>query len=53
MGDSYNDTDMLKEADLGILFRPSENVKREFPQFQVVSEYSEVVAIINAFHGQP
>ncbi len=53
MGDSYNDTDMLKEADLGILFRPSENVRREFPQFQVVSEYREVVDIINAFCGQP
>ena len=53
MGDSYNDTDMLKEADLGILFRPSENVKREFPQFQVVSEFSEVIDIINAFCNQP
>ncbi|NLF61474.1 MAG: bifunctional phosphoserine phosphatase/homoserine phosphotransferase ThrH [Lentisphaerae bacterium] len=53
MGDSYNDTDMLKEADLGILFRPSENVRREFPQFQVVSEFTEVVDIINAFCNQP
>lgn len=52
MGDSYNDTDMLKEADLGILFRPSENVRREFPQFQVVSEFTEVVDIINAFCNQ-
>ena len=53
MGDSYNDTDMLKEADLGILFRPSENVRREFPQFQVVSEFTEVIDIINAFCNQP
>lgn len=42
MGDSYNDTHMLAEADLGLLFRPSENVKREFPQFPVVSQYAEI-----------
>lgn len=39
MGDSYNDTGMLAEADLGILFRPPENVVREFPQFPVVTDY--------------
>ena len=27
VGDSYNDIKMLKEANFGILFRPSENVK--------------------------
>ncbi|MFW9878658.1 MAG: HAD hydrolase family protein, partial [Candidatus Thorarchaeota archaeon] len=42
VGDSYNDIRMLKEADFGILFRPSENVKKEFPQFPVVTEYSEL-----------
>jgi phosphoserine/homoserine phosphotransferase len=39
MGDSYNDIGMLKEADLGILFRPPENVVREFPRFPVVTDY--------------
>ena len=39
MGDSYNDIGMLKEADLGILFRPPENVVQEFPQFPVVTDY--------------
>ena len=33
---------MLKEADFGILFRPSENVKNEYPQFPVVTEYSNL-----------
>ena len=33
-GDSYNDTGMLKEADVGILFRAPENVVKEFPQFR-------------------
>ena len=42
MGDSYNDTTMLCEAGLGILFRPSENVVREFPQFPVATEYETV-----------
>ncbi len=38
-GDSYNDTAMLGEAHGGILFRPPENVIREFPQYPVVREY--------------
>lgn len=39
VGDSYNDTTMLNEADVGILFRPPDNVVEEFPQFAVVSDY--------------
>lgn len=38
-GDSYNDVAMLGEADAGILFRPPENVVREFPQFPVAQDY--------------
>ncbi len=45
-GDSYNDTGMLNEADFGILFRPPENVIREFPQFPVVTEYSDFKKLI-------
>jgi phosphoserine/homoserine phosphotransferase len=41
-GDSYNDTAMLAEADHGILFRPPENVIREFPQFPVTRSYEEL-----------
>jgi phosphoserine/homoserine phosphotransferase len=41
-GDSYNDTAMLGEADAGILFRPSETVRAEFPQFPVALDYSEL-----------
>lgn len=43
-GDSYNDTTMLTEADDGILFRPPENVIREFPQFPVTRTYAELQA---------
>jgi phosphoserine/homoserine phosphotransferase len=41
-GDSYNDTTMLSAADAGILFRPSANVAREFPQFPVAQSYDEL-----------
>lgn len=43
-GDSYNDTTMLAEADAGILFRPPDNVAREFPQFRVTQTYQELQA---------
>jgi phosphoserine/homoserine phosphotransferase len=43
-GDSYNDTTMLAEADHGILFRPPDNVVREFPQFPVTRTYEELEA---------
>ncbi|MFX1278546.1 MAG: bifunctional phosphoserine phosphatase/homoserine phosphotransferase ThrH [Promethearchaeota archaeon] len=52
VGDSYNDIKMLKEADFGILFRPSENVKRDYPQFTVATEYSELKDLIgNILHS--
>jgi phosphoserine / homoserine phosphotransferase len=45
-GDSYNDTNMLSEADAGILFCAPENVIREFPQFPVVTTYEDLYAEI-------
>lgn len=41
-GDSYNDTTMLSEADLGVLFRAPGNVIAEFPQFASVTEYVDL-----------
>jgi phosphoserine / homoserine phosphotransferase len=46
-GDSYNDTNMLKEADAGILFRAPANVVAEFPQFPVETEYTALRAQID------
>ena len=43
-GDSYNDTSMLKAADVGILFRPPANVIADFPQFPVTTTYDELCA---------
>jgi phosphoserine/homoserine phosphotransferase len=46
VGDSYNDTTMLGEADTGILFNPPDNVVRDFPQFAVTRSYDELRAAI-------
>lgn len=52
VGDSYNDTAMLGEADVGILFRPPENVVAEFPQFPVTTTYGELQdALLEAQKG--
>ncbi|MCP5070401.1 MAG: bifunctional phosphoserine phosphatase/homoserine phosphotransferase ThrH [bacterium] len=50
-GDSYNDTTMLGEADRGILFRPPENVIREFPQFPVCQGYDDLTAAFDDAAG--
>ena len=48
MGDSYNDTSMLAQAEYGILFRPPENVIRDFPQFPVANDYEGLKEIISS-----
>ncbi len=47
VGDSYNDTSMLKEAHAGIFFRPPANVVEQFPQFPVASNYADLRAAID------
>jgi len=47
-GDSFNDTAMLSEAHVGILFRAPENVKRQFPQFNAVEAYADFMKLIKA-----
>jgi phosphoserine/homoserine phosphotransferase len=51
IGDSYNDIGMLSQADYGILFRPSDNVKEEYPQFLVSTKYTELKAFISNHLG--
>jgi phosphoserine/homoserine phosphotransferase len=50
-GDSFNDTAMLKEADAGFLFHAPDNVKKQFPQFKAVDEYSELLSLIKDSMG--
>jgi phosphoserine/homoserine phosphotransferase len=45
-GDSFNDTNMLTEADVGFLFRAPPTVKQEFPQFQSVDTYEALMQLI-------
>lgn len=47
MGDSYNDTSMMSQAEYGILFRPPENVVRDFPQFPVANDYEGLRKLIS------
>jgi phosphoserine / homoserine phosphotransferase len=42
IGDSYNDINMLKKADLGILFRPPQSIIDEHGELQVVNSYEEL-----------
>ena len=47
-GDSFNDTAMLTEAHVGLLFRSPANVKQQFPNFQAVDEYADLRRLIQA-----
>ena len=42
LGDSYNDVDMLKQADKAFLFKPPQNVIENYPQFPVTKNYTEL-----------
>ena len=42
-GDSYNDTAMLLEADMGFLIHAPDAVKRQFPQFKAVESHAELL----------
>jgi phosphoserine/homoserine phosphotransferase len=45
-GDSFNDTTMLAEADHGFLFRSPDSIQKQFPQFEALEEYGELLARI-------
>ena len=47
-GDSFNDTAMLKEANVGLLFCAPDSVKKEFPQFKAVETYADLMRLIKA-----
>jgi phosphoserine / homoserine phosphotransferase len=47
-GDSYNDINMLLEADQGVLFRPPQNVINDYPDFPVIQDYSELKCFLEA-----
>ena len=42
MGDSYNDISMLQTAQHGLLFKPPQTIKDEYPDFPVFEDYASV-----------
>ncbi|MBO4601993.1 MAG: bifunctional phosphoserine phosphatase/homoserine phosphotransferase ThrH [Salinivirgaceae bacterium] len=48
-GDSYNDIPMVESADVGILYCPPDNVVKDYPQFPVARNLSELKAIIEKY----
>jgi phosphoserine/homoserine phosphotransferase len=51
VGDSFNDTTMLAQADHGLLFHAPDNIVRQFPQFPPVADYPALLAAIRARAG--
>ena len=47
-GDSFNDTAMLAEADVGFLIHAPENVKQQFPQFKPVESHADLLKLMKA-----
>jgi len=47
-GDSFNDTTMLVEADVGFLFHAPANIKTQFPQFRAIDDYGVLLDAIKA-----
>jgi len=47
-GDSFNDTAMLGEANVGFLIHAPENVKKQFPHFKAVENHAELLKLIKA-----
>nr|NQU91447.1 bifunctional phosphoserine phosphatase/homoserine phosphotransferase ThrH [Bacteroidota bacterium] len=48
-GDSYNDVTMLKQADVGILFKPPQNVIDDYPSLQVTNNYTELRTLLEQY----
>lgn len=47
-GDSFNDLDMIEASALGILFRTTDQIKRDYPQYPAIETYEEFYQIIHA-----
>ena len=47
-GDSFNDTAMLAEANVGFLFHSPEHIQKQFPQFKPFEKFSDLLGAIKA-----
>lgn len=48
-GDSYNDISMLKQAEVGILFRPPQNVIDDHPELPVTYDYTQLRSLLEKY----
>ena len=47
-GDSYNDINMLRKADLGIFFQAPDHIKEEYPDLLTASSHDELKSILES-----
>lgn len=47
-GDSFNDLGMIQASKAGFLFRSTEQIKKDYPQFPAYESYDELLAAIKA-----
>ena len=48
-GDSFNDLEMIKASKAGFLFRSTEKIIKEYPQYPAFTEYSELLEAIKKY----
>ena len=47
-GDSYNDLEMIEASKAGFLFRTTDKIKADYPQYKAFEEYDEFLEAIRA-----
>lgn len=47
-GDSFNDLGMIQASKAGFLFKSTEQIKKDYPQYSAYEEYGELLAAIKA-----
>ena len=47
-GDSFNDLGMIQASKAGFLFKSTEQIKKDYPQYSAFEEYDELLAAIKA-----
>ena len=47
-GDSHNDLGMIEASKAGFLFRSTEQIKKDYPQYPAFEEYDELLAALKA-----
>ena len=47
-GDSFNDLGMIQASKAGFLFKSTEQIKKDYPQYPAFEEYDDLLAAIKA-----